>query len=102
MHRVRAYLTHLVIAYPRDVGVIDWRTYVMCVVIRFVDIQVYRHSRFKGTKFPRKIYRFRKKAVVLHRWGKLPLQYFGIGYCRATIADSLWNNRRANGEIVFI
>ena len=48
-----AYLTHLVIVYHRDVGMIDRRTYVMCVVIRFVDIQVYRHCRFKDTNFLR-------------------------------------------------
>lgn len=42
-----AYLAHLVVVYHGDVGMQHGRTDVPCVVVCFVDIQVYRHNRRK-------------------------------------------------------
>ena len=52
VHRM-TYLPHLVVAYHRDVGMIDGRTDIPGVVIRFVDIQVYRHGSITDSRLQR-------------------------------------------------
>ena len=42
------YLTRLVVVYHRDVGMQHRRADIPCVVVGFVDIQVYCHNRRKG------------------------------------------------------
>jgi hypothetical protein len=41
--------------YHRDVGMQDWCTNILCIVISFVDVQVYRHTSCKDTFFFRPV-----------------------------------------------